>query len=72
MKTFMQMYLECVAADVVGPDAGSAEAGEGSQFSSDFYAPGDSRVPKGLMPMITRFGVVGSKKKKSEKSSKKV
>lgn len=72
MKTFMQMYLECVASDVVGPETGTSEAGEGSQFSSDSYAPGDSRTPKMLMPMITRFGVFGTPKKKFGKNSVKV
>ena len=68
----MQMYLECVEGAVVGPDAGAAsgsEVGEGSMFSSDFYAPGDSRTPKVVAPMLSRFGIVGKKKKKKSRKS---
>jgi len=70
MKTFMEMYLECVAGDVMGPAADAAPA---TQFSGDTYAPGDSRVPDLLFGgSITRRGLAGSfKAKKKKKRSKK-
>ena len=41
--------------------------------SSDFYAPGDARLPKSLFggKFITRFGTAGKKKRKKRKSKKK-
>lgn len=43
MKTFLEMYLECVAGEVMGP----ADSGA-TQFSGDTYAPGDNRTPFSL------------------------
>lgn len=52
----------------------TASAGMGSfaatTDSSDFYAPGDARLPKSLFggKFITRFGTAGKKKKSKKKS----
>ena len=70
MKTFMEMYLECVAGDVMGPADGAAPA---TQFSGDTYAPGDNRIPDLLFGgSITRRGLVRSfSPKKKKKRAKK-
>ena len=66
MKTFLQLYNECVTSDVVGPPADSATTD--SQFSGDqIYAPEDARNPTRVMPMISRFGWVTPKKKPKRK-----
>ena len=64
MKTFMDMYLECVAGDVIGP----ADSGA-TQFSDDTYAPNDSRVPSMLFGgVLTRGGAIRPiKRRKSHK-----
>lgn len=71
-KTFLDMYMECVAGDVCG----GAEGGDGgaTQFSGDTYNSGDGRIAFGFggwMP-VTRFGhpLGASTKKKKKKKSK--
>lgn len=65
-KSFLDMYLECVEADVVGPDVTASDDG-------DTYARGDRRVPEIFGGVMTRRGLVtppaNQKKKKKKKSS---
>ncbi len=72
MKTFMEMYLECVAGEVIGPTDSGA-----SQFSGDTYAPGDNRTPFSLFGgyVVRRNAPVAPKgpatKKRKKKATKK-
>jgi len=62
MSTFKNIFLKLLDEDgnVAGP-GGALGTWTSSQFSGDFYAPGDSRMPK----------VLGAKKKKRKKKKKK-
>ena len=66
MKTFMEMYLECVAGDVVGPADSAA-----TQFSGDTYAPGDNRIPSMLFGgILTRGGAIRPIKRRKRRKKK--
>jgi len=68
-ETRMKKQLgEMMSADVVGGGGGSGGTGYGGAVgNSDWYAPGDARMPKSIMPMIRRGGVGSPKKKKVKK-----
>lgn len=60
---------ENIAGDVLGAPAGGT-----SQFSGDFYAPGDSRIPYSIYGkggVMTRKGLIKGRKKRKKKKRKK-
>lgn len=65
-KTFKQFYEDVTVSDALGGSPGSNDSISGS----DFYAPGDSRVPK-LLGVYSRKGKVYTKKRKKRRKKKK-
>lgn len=67
--TFKQFFYENITADAA---LGGSEGGfsPSNITSSDFYAPGDARVPKGSS-VFTRAGKLKRKKRKLNKKIKK-
>ncbi len=61
---FKRSLIESMTTGSVGMGGTAA-----TTDSSDFYAPGDARLPKSLFggKFITRFGTAGKKKKKKTK-----
>lgn len=60
---------ENISGDVLGTPAGGT-----SQFSGDFYAPGDTRIPYpfyGKGGVMTRRGLIKGRKKRKKKKRKK-
>ena len=58
---------ENIAGDALGPAAGGT-----SQFSGDFYAPGDTRIPYSVYGgVMTRKGLIKRRKKRKKKKRKK-
>ena len=68
MSTFKNIFLKLLDEDgnVAGP-GGALGTWTSSQFSGDFYAPGDSRMPKELGAVQRR----NKKKKRKKKKTKK-
>jgi len=68
MSTFKNIFLKLLDEDgnVAGP-GGALGTWTSSQFSGDFYAPGDSRIPKVLGAVQRR----NKKKKRKKKKTKK-
>ena len=65
-RTFKQFYEDVTVADALGGSPGSTDSISGS----DFYAPGDSRVPK-LLWTTSRRGKIKRKLKKKHKNKRK-
>jgi hypothetical protein len=65
-RTFKQFYEDITVSDALGGSPGSTDSISGS----DFYAPGDSRVPK-LLGITSRRGKVGRKSKRKHKNKTK-
>ena len=69
-KTFLDIYMECVAGDVCG--GSDAAVADNPGFSGDTYEPNNTIIPRilgGGRP-ITRFGHPLSEKKKKKRSKK--
>jgi len=68
MSTFKNIFLKLLDEDgnVAGP-GGALGTWTSSQFSGDFYAPGDSRIPKVLGAVQRRNKKKRRKKKKTKK-----
>lgn len=62
MRPFKKFVNETNAAGAGGV-FGAAAGADASVFSSDSYAPGDTRVPK-VLGMYSRKGKIKKKKKK--------
>jgi hypothetical protein len=76
MSIFKNAFLRSILREMEGGNtAGSGGAlgsWDGSVFSGDFYAPGDSRMPKFLgAKVVQRRKKKKKKKKKSRRKSKK-
>jgi len=65
-KTFRQFYEDITVSDALGGSPGSNDSISGS----DFYAPGDARVPK-LLGVYSRKGKVNTKKRKKRRKKRK-
>ena len=70
MNLFRELFLKCLEEDIAAGDGGAFGGGDsfghgGAFGNTDFYAPGDSRIPMYL-------GAVRrpSKRKKSKRRSK--
>jgi hypothetical protein len=73
MINFKKIILNVLKEDNVSGDVLGAPAAGTSQFSGDFYAPGDNRRPfpfYGKGGVMTRRGLIKGRKKKSKKRKK--
>lgn len=64
-EAFMKALREdSTATGALGGSTGGFNPEGGSISSSDFYAPGDARIPKGGRVIQTRRGAIKRRKKK--------
>lgn len=62
-KKLADVCIECLTADTIGGGQEVSQDASG-MFSSDNYAPGDSRVPTSVFGgVLTRHGLTGKKKR---------
>ena len=62
-KKLVDVCIECLTADTIGGGQEVSQDASG-MFSSDNYAPGDSRVPTSIFGgVLTRHGFTDQKKK---------
>jgi hypothetical protein len=70
MINLEQIILNVLKEENVAAAALGAPAGGTSQFSSDFYASGDTRIPYSIYGkggVMTRGGLIKGKKKRKKK-----
>jgi|688.fasta_scaffold155856_4 hypothetical protein len=74
MINLEQIILNVLKEETTAAGALGDPAGGTSQFSSDFYAPGDNRIPYSIYGkggVMTRKGLIKGKKKRKKKKRKK-
>ncbi len=72
MINLQNLILQVLNEENVAGDALGAPAGGTSQFSGDFYAPGDTRIPYSVYGgVMTRKGLIKRRKKRKKKRKKK-
>ena len=73
--SFKEIFEKILQEDMSAASAGMGSTNPTPGFSSDFYASGDARIPKGNSPLIKRNmsnrqrrkGPFGAKKKSKKK-----
>lgn len=74
MISLEKIILDVLNEDNISGDVLGSPAAGTSQFSSDFYATGDNRIPYsfyGKGGVMTRRGLIKGKKKRKKKKRKK-
>lgn len=74
MISLEKIILDILNEENIAGDALGTPAGGTSQFSGDFYAPGDTRIPYSIYGkggVMTRGGLNKGRKKRKKKKRKK-